>query len=68
MSPNEKKAAAAREAIRYVEDDAWIGVGTGSTTNFFIDELAKIKAGSAEWSRVRGSAKRLRGTVSKSWS
>ena len=43
MSPNEQKAAAAREAIRYVEDDAWIGVGTGSTADFFIDELAKIK-------------------------
>jgi ribose 5-phosphate isomerase A len=49
MSPNEKKAAAAREAIRYVEDDAWIGVGTGSTTDFFIDELAKIKG------RIRGA-------------
>ena len=49
MSPNEQKAAAAREAIRYVEDDAWIGVGTGSTTDFFIDELAKIKG------RIRGA-------------
>ena len=43
MSPNEQKAAVAREAIKYVVDDAWIGVGTGSTANFFIDELAKIK-------------------------
>jgi ribose 5-phosphate isomerase A len=49
MSPNEQKAAAAREAIRYVEDEAWIGVGTGSTTDFFIDELAKIKG------RIRGA-------------
>lgn len=37
------KRAVAREAIRYVVDDAVIGVGTGSTANFFIDELAKIK-------------------------
>ena len=43
MSRNEQKAAVAREAIKYVEDDAWIGVGTGSTANLFIDELAKIK-------------------------
>ncbi len=37
------KRAVAREAIRYVIDDAVVGVGTGSTANFFIDELAKIK-------------------------
>ena len=43
MSTNELKAAAARAAIRYVEDDAWIGVGTGSTADLFIDELAKLK-------------------------
>jgi len=49
MSLDEQKAAAAREAIRYVEDDAWIGVGTGSTTDFFIDELAKVKG------RIRGA-------------
>jgi len=49
MPPNEQKAAAAREAIRYVEDDSWIGVGTGSTTDFFIDELAKVKG------RIRGA-------------
>ncbi len=34
---------AAKAAIAYVTDDAIIGVGTGSTVNFFIDELAKIK-------------------------
>src|SRR6185436_5070755 len=33
----------AREAIKYVVDDAMIGVGSGSTANLFIDELAKIK-------------------------
>src|SRR5499426_2894994 len=43
MRQDELKAAVALEAIKYVEDDAIIGVGTGSTANFFIDELAKIK-------------------------
>ena len=32
----------AREAIKYVQDSI-VGVGTGSTANFFIDELGKIK-------------------------
>src|SRR3989304_9967004 len=44
MTQDELKAAVAREAIKHVVDDAVIGVGTGSTANFFIDELAKIKA------------------------
>ena len=43
MTQDEMKQAVAREAIRYVEDDAIVGVGTGSTANFFIDELARIK-------------------------
>ena len=43
MIQDELKQAVAREAIKYVEDDAIIGVGTGSTANFFIDELGKIK-------------------------
>ena len=43
MSQDELKQAVAREAIKYVVEDAVVGVGTGSTANFFIDELAKIK-------------------------
>ena len=43
MTQDELKLAVAREAIKYVVDDAWIGVGSGSTANFFIDELAKRK-------------------------
>ena len=43
MTQDELKQAVAREAIKYVVDNAWIGVGSGSTANFFIDELAKIK-------------------------
>ena len=42
MTQDELKQAVARAAINYVEGDI-IGVGTGSTANFFIDELAKIK-------------------------
>jgi ribose 5-phosphate isomerase A len=43
MSQDDLKQAVAREAIRYVVDDAVIGVGSGSTANFFIDELGKVK-------------------------
>ena len=39
---NRSKPSPARRSS-YVVDDAWIGVGSGSTANFFIDELAKIK-------------------------
>jgi len=42
MTQDELKQAVARAAIAHVEGDI-IGVGTGSTANFFIDELAKIK-------------------------
>jgi ribose 5-phosphate isomerase A len=44
MTQDELKLAVAREAIKYVVEDAIVGVGTGSTANFFIDELAKIKS------------------------
>jgi ribose 5-phosphate isomerase A len=43
MTQDELKQAVAREAIAYVVENEIIGVGTGSTANFFIDELAKIK-------------------------
>ena len=43
MTQDEQKQLVAREALRYVVDDAWLGVGSGSTANFFIDELAKIR-------------------------
>ena len=31
MTQDEQKKLVAREALRYVVDDAWVGVGTGST-------------------------------------
>lgn len=49
MDQNSLKQAAAKAAIEYVPDDTIIGVGTGSTVNFFITELARIA------SRVKGA-------------
>ena len=43
MTQDEQKQAVAREAIKYLVDDAFVGVGSGSTANYFIDELARIK-------------------------
>ncbi|NUU01987.1 ribose-5-phosphate isomerase RpiA [Herbaspirillum robiniae] len=43
MTQDELKQAVAKAAIEYVVDGEIIGVGTGSTANFFIDELGKIK-------------------------
>ncbi len=43
MNQDELKRSVAREALRYVVEDAVIGVGTGSTADLFIDELAAIK-------------------------
>ncbi|MDA1371903.1 MAG: ribose-5-phosphate isomerase RpiA [Proteobacteria bacterium] len=46
MTQDELKRAVAQAAFSYVEslldDDTIIGVGTGSTANFFIEELGKI--------------------------
>lgn len=49
MTQDELKQAVARDAIAHIVDDAWIGVGSGSTANFFIDELAKVKG------RIKGA-------------
>lgn len=43
MTQDELKQAVAQAAIQYVVENDIVGVGTGSTANFFIDELAKIK-------------------------
>ena len=43
MTQDEQKKAVAHAALAYVPDDAWIGVGSGSTANFFIDALAARK-------------------------
>ncbi|HED16218.1 MAG TPA: ribose-5-phosphate isomerase RpiA [Gammaproteobacteria bacterium] len=62
MTQDEMKQMVAQAAIEYVVPDTFIGVGTGSTANFFIDELAKIKhtiLGTVASSEA--SAERLRG-------
>lgn len=43
MTQDEQKKLVAREAVKYIVDDAYLGVGTGSTADFFIGELAKVK-------------------------
>ncbi len=43
MNQDELKRAAARAAIAYVGAGQVVGVGSGSTVNFFIDELAAIR-------------------------
>ena len=53
MTQDDQKRAVAHEALQYVATDSWIGVGSGSTANYFIDELAKIKG-------------RIKGTVASS--
>lgn len=62
MDQDELKKQVAEAAIEYVESGSVIGVGTGSTANFFIDALAKIKGkidGTVASSIA--SAERLRG-------
>jgi ribose 5-phosphate isomerase A len=49
MTRDEHKRLVAREALRYVVEDAWLGVGSGSTANCFIDALAQSRL------RIRGA-------------
>jgi len=43
MSQKSQKQKAAEAALQYIQADAIVGVGTGSTTRYFIDALATIK-------------------------
>jgi ribose 5-phosphate isomerase A len=43
MTQDELKKLVAEAALKYVVEDAVVGVGSGSTVNLFIDALAKIK-------------------------
>jgi ribose 5-phosphate isomerase A len=43
MTQDDKKKAAAKAALSYIQEGAIVGVGTGSTVNYFIDALADIK-------------------------
>ena len=44
MNQDQLKEAVARAAIAHVVPDTIVGVGTGSTANFFIDALAEMKS------------------------
>ncbi len=59
MTQDELKQAVARAAIEYVPAGEIIGVGTGSTANFFIDELGKIKG------RVKGAVASSEATAAR---
>lgn len=43
MTQDELKQATARAAIAHIPAGSIVGVGTGSTANFFIEELGRIK-------------------------
>jgi len=43
MSAQEEKKIAAQAAVKYIEENTIVGVGTGSTVNCFIDALEPIK-------------------------
>lgn len=59
MTQDELKQAVARAAIDYVVEGEIIGVGTGSTANFFIDELGKIK------DRIKGAVASSEATAAR---
>jgi ribose 5-phosphate isomerase A len=59
MTQDELKQEVARAAIDYVVDGEIIGVGTGSTANFFIDELARIK------DRIKGTVASSEATAAR---
>ena len=62
MTPEDKKRNAAEAAIDYVKPGSTIGVGTGSTVNYFIDLLAEKMNGkiTAAVSSSEASSERLR--------
>nr|WP_217343843.1 ribose-5-phosphate isomerase RpiA [Noviherbaspirillum sp. L7-7A]MBV0877928.1 ribose-5-phosphate isomerase RpiA [Noviherbaspirillum sp. L7-7A] len=59
MTQDKQKQAVARAAIDYVDDGVIIGVGTGSTANFFIDELGKVR------DRIRGAVASSEATAAR---
>lgn len=59
MTQDELKQAVARTALDYVPDDGIIGVGTGSTANFFIEELGRRRG------RVRGAVASSQATAAR---
>jgi ribose 5-phosphate isomerase A len=61
MTQDDKKKAVAKAALKYIEEGAIVGVGTGSTVNYFIDALADIKHDiQGAVSSSKGSTERLK--------
>ena len=61
MTQDDKKKAVARAALEFVESGTIVGVGTGSTANYFIDALAEVKHKvDASVASSEESARRLR--------
>jgi ribose 5-phosphate isomerase A len=60
MTQDELKAAVANAALAYVPAEGVIGVGSGSTVNFFIDALGSRKARVRAVASSEASAQRLR--------
>ncbi len=59
MAHEELKQAAAQAALKYIQDDSVVGVGTGSTVEFFIEALATIKG------RIEGAVASSEATLAK---
>ncbi len=59
MTQDELKQAVARAALDYVVEGEIIGVGTGSTANFFIDELGNIR------DQIRGAVASSQATATR---
>ena len=59
MTQDELKQAVARAALAHVVDGEIVGVGTGSTANFFIDALATVK------DRIRGAVASSEATAAR---
>lgn len=49
LTQNQLKLEVAKKALEFVPEEAIIGIGTGSTVNLFIEELASIKG------RIKGA-------------
>ncbi|GGP27327.1 ribose-5-phosphate isomerase RpiA [Silvimonas amylolytica] len=59
MTQNELKEAVGRAALQYVPDDCIVGVGTGSTANYFIDALGTMKG------RIKGAVSSSEASVKR---
>ena len=59
MTQDELKQAVARAALDYVAEGDIIGVGTGSTANFFIDELGRVPG------RIKGAVASSEATAAR---